>query len=535
MILIERPFALFGILAIVPAIIIVIVRAASVSKSVGVAASHAISSFKKALFVRTFFRSLAWIMLVLSYAGISWGTYRVPVQKNGNAVSLVFDISYSMNADDCAGGMTRLQAAASYAKLLLEKLDGAAVSVVLAKGDGIIAVPLTEDVASVLSVLQVLSPTLMTATGTSLGGGVMAALRSFPVSSSQASHIWLFTDGDETDGTLSSALDECAKQGVSVAVVGFGRTSEVQVISGDGKTPVMTALRSSQMNMLVQKKGERIIYVEAAENGSAIKLLEMLLFDSKNEYGRGTPVVYETQTMPRYKLFLTLAIVFFAAGFVVNDLFFLHKSRKPQKTANRKSLLALLCSVCFLLMSCGTKFDGAKSILYGTWNYYQRDYQESVGHFLHAASNEDSGEVAKQYALYGLATTYMAEQEHEAAAIRLSQIAPDAPKPVRYAAHFASGVIAFQGGDYVAAAEFFRDALKVDASKIDAKINLEMAIKNLEAHDARVREQELLPVSQRDGSKEEMERAIFERIRENDIQRWKNSEQTDSLTDELDY
>lgn len=49
-------------------------------------------------------------MLILAFAGFSWGTYLEPVQKSGTAVSLVFDISYSMNAEDAPGGMTRLEA-----------------------------------------------------------------------------------------------------------------------------------------------------------------------------------------------------------------------------------------------------------------------------------------------------------------------------------------------------------------------------------------------------------------------------------------
>lgn len=196
-------------------------------------------------------------MLVVACAGVSWGTIAVPVQKNGNAVSLVFDISYSMNADDAPGGMTRLESAKSYASELLERMPGTSVSVVIAKGDGAVIVPLTDDRETVLGMLHVLSPSMMTSVGTSLGAGIEAAIASFPQQSSVAGRIWLFTDGDETDSSLSSALNNAVRYGIPVAIVGFGSERETEVLAGDGTTRVRTALRSQSLEKTVssvQKK-----------------------------------------------------------------------------------------------------------------------------------------------------------------------------------------------------------------------------------------------------------------------------------------
>ena len=84
-------------------------------------------------------------MIICALAGISWGANLIPVQKNGKAVSMVFDISYSMEAQDAPESMTRLEAAANYAKEILKKIPDVRVSVVLSKGKGTIAIPLTED------------------------------------------------------------------------------------------------------------------------------------------------------------------------------------------------------------------------------------------------------------------------------------------------------------------------------------------------------------------------------------------------------
>ena len=171
----ERPHALFSLALIVPVVLaemrryrgIVAYSKRIVSVDTNLQGVKRMLNLSRTLVVRTLLRCFAWIMLVFAYAGFSWGTYEGPVQKSGSAVSFVFDISYSMTADDAPGGLTRLKAAARYADMLLSRMEGVSVSVVLAKGDGIIVVPLTEDRAIVRSLLETLSPNLMSAAGTS--------------------------------------------------------------------------------------------------------------------------------------------------------------------------------------------------------------------------------------------------------------------------------------------------------------------------------------------------------------------------------
>ena len=242
----QRPEALYGILFLIPAIIVAVFQYRQVMnnyekitiKDDNLLPAKRLKKYRVTIAVRSVLLCLSWVMLMLAYAGFSWGTYLEPVQKSGSAVSLVYDISYSMNADDAPGGMTRLNAAKKYSAMLLSHMDNTAVSVVIAKGEGVVVVPLTEDRAVVESLLDTLSPALMSAGGSSIGKGIRSALRSFPANSSQANTIWVFTDGDETDGLLDGALADCIKNGVSVYLIGFGSEREVRVLAGDGRTSV---------------------------------------------------------------------------------------------------------------------------------------------------------------------------------------------------------------------------------------------------------------------------------------------------------
>lgn len=570
---IEKPYVLFLILVFFPAAAFVAWRVGKISRVLGLSSRG--TNYQTAVVVRTVCRFMSWTMLVLSLAGISWGVRRVAVQKNGNAVSFVFDISYSMTATDCKDGASRLQAASSYAEMLLSHLEGVSFSVVLAKGDGVVAVPLTEDKMAVSAILPVLSPRLMTSVGTNLGSGVLAALRSFPDTTSRAKHIWIFTDGDETTETLSSAIQECLWRGISVAIIGFGGQQEVQVASGDG-TPVMTQLKSLQMEHLAEHanssfksrsnlfgaESAKAQFVNSAESDSTSQLLKQIRTfrdvdvapDVSVDVDSGIPVVYEMQSVPRYKLFLALALLFFMISFVASDFFSVRfvflwhdkkrihgakhthnetHTRETKRLSNVFSVLSIfLCCISF--SSCGSNFSGAKKIFLGAWHYRQNEFQKSVAEFIDAGESDSDSNI-KQYALYGLAMAYISEQENEAAFNRLSQISPDAPSSVLFSSLYARGVIAYRNANYEMAAEFFRDALKVDSTNVDAKINLEITMRHLDAHDARGAEQELLQTAQGNGANSDMEAAIFERVRESDIRRWKNSEQSETVSDKLDY
>ena len=228
----ERPYAFYGLLLIIPAVIISffqyrkIIRNKSIfmSDKNNSIASKRLARFPKVILCRTIFRIVAWVLLVLAYAG--------------------FDISYSMMANDAPDKKTRLEAAANYAQMLLSHMKGIPVTVVLAKGDGVLVVPLTEDKAVVETLLESLNPKLISSVGTSLGKGIIAAHKGFPTNSSLANRIWVFTDGDETDGLLEKSILDCVRSGVSVSLIGFGSEQEIQVIDGDGRTAGYTSLNS---------------------------------------------------------------------------------------------------------------------------------------------------------------------------------------------------------------------------------------------------------------------------------------------------
>ena len=482
---------------------------------------------KKILFVRSGCLAISFIFILLARAGLTWGTYLVPVQKSGHSVAMVFDISNSMLAKDCAGNTSRLEASAIYAKKLLAKMEGTPVSVVIAKGDGIAAIPLTDDSAMVESLLEVMSPGLMTVPGSSIGKGILKAKESFNTNFSSAGRIWVFTDGEETDGQLSSALLECQKAGIPVTLIGFGSEKESPVLTGDGKTQVMTALRRDRLEKAISEASSRfrffnnhdnLLYINSQEKGSAVQLLSQLRFGATENLITS----YEVKPVPRYKLFLSLAAIFLILSYIATEFNFV----RFFGTKNLKSAAAALTLFTLIFTGCSSE---TANILKGTISYQQKKYRHSVSCFMEASENAaaDANRLAQSYALYDLGTAYIMLGEDEAALEHFKSIAEDAPDAVRYSAFYNAGVLAWRNSDFDEARDYFRKALEIDSSKMDAKINFELSMQQSQAK-GKQNQSNQIQASQEEAAPQNLEQAVFQHIKENDQKQWKNSETKDS-------
>lgn len=511
------------------------------------------------LLIKGFLRVFAWCCLVLAISGISWGSVSTPVQKNGKACAFVFDISYSMTANDAPNSLTRLEASADYAKMLMQYMDGISISCILAKGEGVIAIPQTEDFSIIYSLLEIISPNMMSAKGSSLGKGIEAALKSFPSSSSKAPVIFLFTDGDETDSELQSALNKAVRSGVQVCIIGFGSVQETEVTAGDGETVVKTALRDVKLEKICREVNNKnqsgkdfsfiqtahTKFVDASEVGSAVKVISTLrntsadkkvsaqeILNPEIEEEDLVTVSYEMQDVNRHRLFLVMAILAFIISFVISEF----SVSKIHILNNTSVLILALPLISITFNSCSAGFKDSKIILESTWNWYQKDYNKAISGFTEVINNAELNEdnLTKQYALYGLSVTYLMQNEKNASLERLEEISPDAPDKIKFASYYNAGIIAQREGDYEKAVDLFKMALLVSPEDVNAKINLELS-QTQESQKAREGQQEITPSSENKENQSDVETTIFNRIRENDQNQWKSYESPEKNSSVIDY
>ena len=537
---IERPQLLLLMVPVFPAALFMFVRFKKMERSLVDFVSSASESFvrsRRSVALRTFFRCLAWMSGVLACAGLSWGSRQVPVQKSGCAVSFVFDISYSMNAMDAAGGkMSRLDAVKVYCANLLPLMDGVSVSAVISKGDGFLAVPLTQDFSSVYSLLDSLSPSLMTAAGSSLGKGIDCAVSSFPQNSSQTSMVFVFTDGDETDDLMLRSLQKAARFQIPVTLVGFGSEDGVEVLSGDGQTPVKTFLMANKMRnyaMDVNKtsrklfsKSDFVRYVSAESRGSAVSLLEQL--DSSSE-----SFSYEIRSVSRHDLFIFLSLVFFALSFLVSevDIAFLRK-----RFGKIVSILSFSC--VFLFVSCSS---ARSRILKGSIDHSNGKFRSATVDFVSVLEDMPQ-EQQRDYALFGLASTYISLEEYDAALEKLDLIVPEKTddeykdKALASAVFYNKGVIFVRRGDFPKALSFFKEAVLASSDNLDARINMELCDQRIAMSKKKAGATEMQGVSEsKNAELDAKTAALFNLIREKEQNQWKKMESKKEEKNVLDY
>ncbi len=520
----SNPTYLFFVLVPIPVILFLVVKSKKVLQLIKNYSSQAnlTVSITSRLWARIIFWTISWFCLSIALAGPSWGTEQVPVQKSGCAASFVFDISYSMMANDASNSkMNRLKAAQDFSNTLLSNIQGVATSAVIAKGDGFLAVPLTEDYYSLSNVINALSPYMLSSPGSSIAKGIYTAIKSFPPQSARNSYIFVFTDGDETDNNLSSAVQEAVTYGINVIFVGFGSIEETDVLAGDGKTLVKTSLKADLLAKLAEHKN--IEFFLGAEESSLHRIVE-ILYPSVMFSDKSYTTSYELRSKERHSLFIIIAIVSFLLGFIVFTI-------APLKNTYF-SLFVIFASSIF--SGCNVVSPDTIDILQGTYNWNQKNYNKAIVSFLEVNSSNQLEETeSRPYSQFGLSACYIMQDELEASLTKINEMDPVVSESLDFARWYNKGIIFHRKGESEIASFCFKKALLIDDNNIDAKINLELCL-----DERKMRStggvQERIPAKEQKAPPG-ADNAIFSLIKEKESDKWKASETVTDQESVLDY
>jgi Ca-activated chloride channel family protein len=182
-------------------------------------------------------------------------------------------------------------------------------------------------------------------------------------------------------------------------------------------------------------------------------------------------------------------------------------------------LLTLLLVFCSLSLLSWT--PGKLLIMEGNFLNSRGRYNEAVLSYLKALEYED----AAPYAEYGLGSVYYALDEGKAALERyadsrkiLETRSPVDHRELRFRNNYNTGVVLFGEGDFAGAAEAFRESLRADPERIEAKRNLELSLLSL------ARERAGQGGAEQGTQESESRAALFEYLRQKEQQQWKSRE-----------
>jgi Ca-activated chloride channel family protein len=175
-------------------------------------------------------------------------------------------------------------------------------------------------------------------------------------------------------------------------------------------------------------------------------------------------------------------------------------------------------AVLLLFSSC-SRVSGRLLIMEANFLSSRGKYNEAVSSYLKALEHEE----VLPYAEYGLGSVYYSLDEGKAALERfaasqkiLENQPPAMHRELRYRNYYNSGLAFFGAGDFPEAAAAFREALRTDPARIEAKRNLELSLLSLEKEKSAASRAE-------GGAEESLSRAVlFEYLRQKEQSRWKS-------------
>ena len=221
--------------------------------------------------------ALAWTLAVLALAGPSWQHDSTTAYRAPAAWVLVLDLSPSMASADLAPNrVTR-------ARYLVDDILGAArdarVGMVAFSDEPYTVAPLTQDVATVRSLMPALAPDLMPSPGDHLAPALEQARQLLAASGSRDQRIVLLSDGFDDPAAAMRSAAALKQQGIALSVVGVGTAGGAPVRNADGSfaqnaqgQPQMARLATELLQQLASAGGGR--YVDSAQPAALLSDLQ---------------------------------------------------------------------------------------------------------------------------------------------------------------------------------------------------------------------------------------------------------------------
>lgn len=269
--------------------------------------AYRMRSFVQALLLAFFFSSL-----ILSLIEIKWGSQSVVNNNVGLDAAIVLDVSNSMLAEDVDGG--RLERCKDAIRLLIGQLEDARFSLVLFKGEATTFIPLTDDRAALINLIDMVGPTFMTSPGSDLEAALLKGRASLPDNQERNRALFLFTDGEALLGDPFPVARELDSDNIQLFTFGVGKEEPAPIPLGNGNFMTdewgRTVYTSQQKSIL--RELSRITGAEYSDL-SIVQLLGVLDESIVDYYGLRSYRGVRVEGNLKYRLFLLLGIGFLIA------------------------------------------------------------------------------------------------------------------------------------------------------------------------------------------------------------------------------
>lgn len=265
--------------------------------------------------------ALAWVFLLVAWAGPQWGTQIRILQRRGIDVIIAVDVSESMLAQDApttSSNQTqrRLQLARRKVNALMQQMPNERVGIIAFAGKPVILCPLTTDHNTCAFWLQSFEPHLVPYDGTALASTIRKSIPMFATSGQNSKALFLLTDGDDHEKNTKEAALEAQKKGIRIYSLGFGSPELTKIPAS--QLPPPPPGQEPDMRPIETRLNETLLQDIAAMTKGLYRKAEVSHRDIKALFEHAHSVLksrtHQTQRLvireERFPPFLSIGLVF---------------------------------------------------------------------------------------------------------------------------------------------------------------------------------------------------------------------------------
>lgn len=396
-----------------------------------------------------------------------------PARATPSDLLVVLDVSLSMAAQDVPP--SRLALAQQEILGLMDRLNGERIGLVVFGGSAALRFPLTFDYDAARVLLRAVDIDSAPSPGTALAEGLRSAVTGLQQSKAPVRAILLLSDGEDLAGALEEVVQQVAEAKIPIHVVGMGtpQGSTIPVTDGPGSRSTVKRDRDGQI-VITRLDEPTLLRLAATTKGSyqratpEARELQSVLEKLPHQ---GNESIQELAAAPANDLTPYFALLAFLL-LLVELLIAERRGGHPLPAA----LLVLLPLSLLTTPACIRENDQAFELnRLGSQQYYQAQYSEALNTFRQAQVKRPDLPELNLNAGDALYKT----QEFQRA-VRETQRALDHPQgSLRANAYFNMGNAYFQLERFQDAFDEYKRALREAPQDMDAKINLELALRRL--------------------------------------------------------
>lgn len=451
--------------------------------------------------------------VILALARPQWGGELVMMKRQGIDVLVALDTSNSMLAEDMRPN--RLASAKRAIADLVRRMGGDRLGLMAFAGEGYVVCPLTLDHGTVLMLLDSMNPNTVSVQGSNLEDAIRRARAAFVRKETKHKALVLVSDGESTTGDPVREAEQAAEEGIVVYAIGIGSPDGQPIPERDERDNVVGYKRDRGGQVVNSRLDEGVLrriaevtrgkYYRASAQGMELNAVinELQSLEKKELEGQ-----LATHFEERYQWPLALALVFLALEMLVPNrrrrqavasvppvrATTAAKAAKASKaskaprapraprasTAPTAAALAVVCGcVVAWLPDAGAEAAPLRAArLNGQANraYEAKEFEEAARLYDEAqAKAPDTPEIA-----YNLGNALYRQGKMPDAVAHLRHAAESQDPSVRQRALYNLGNALHDSGQLQMAAQAYRQAMRLDAGDLDAKINYEKTLQEMQ-------------------------------------------------------